>query len=127
VAVLEHTDHVVGIPNHAAAAPQPRDHLPMEPAVQDVMQKHIRQEGRQNPALRCPGLRDRPDPIFQHAGFEPLVDQSTQQSILDPLVQHRPQLAVIDRPEEAYATLPASRYPKKSRSFAPTIPYRAKT
>ena len=42
---LEHTDRIVGKADHAAAAPQTRDHFPMEPFVQDIMQKDVRQEG----------------------------------------------------------------------------------
>jgi len=98
-AVLQPTDPLVGKAYPAAAAPQTRDRLTLEPGVQDLGQKDLRPQRGQHPALGRSFGRNSPDSFFPHAGLKPLVDPSSDEAVLDPPVQRRPPLRRIDGPE----------------------------
>jgi len=66
------------------------------------VQVHVRKDRRDDPTLRHSGVRVVDTPVFHHASFQPLADETHQHPIAHPLVKHFSELALVDRPEEVF-------------------------
>ena len=71
------------------------------PLVEDLVEVDVRQERRDDPALRCAGLGVPNPPLLQHAGLEPLIEHPAQDAVPHPLVEHRAQVSVVHGVKEA--------------------------
>ena len=99
VVVLEGHHEVIGEPHQGTRPRHARLHLALEPFVQHVMQEDVREQRRDDPALRR-ALRRRPqEPVFQNSRLQPFVDHPTDHAVRDPLVEECTQLVVRDRVE----------------------------
>src|SRR6266516_4808054 len=82
---LASDDEIIRKTHHKTSALHPGLDVLDKPVVQDLMQEYIRHHRRDHPALRRALVRVRELSRLQHAGVQPLSDQSQDSPIVDPL------------------------------------------
>src|SRR5579859_1229007 len=107
---------IVRVAHKGGATLRSRPYYLGKPHVQDRMQEDVRQNRRDDAALRRTALAAAQRAVLHHPCIQPLVDQSQDHSVTYPAAQHFAQLAVIDRVEIlAYVDLddPAAGHPHR--------------
>jgi len=92
IARIAKADHkIIRIADEESLPTQAGLHFLFEPDVQHVVQKHVRNQGRNNTTLGRSGVRVTYVTILHHARFQPLVDQTQQHAITHPQLEKLPQ------------------------------------
>jgi hypothetical protein len=117
--------HLALQPDHEVVRPSDDDHVALslrpppvlDPQIQDVVKKHIRQKRGDNPALRRSFFDGLPLPLLHHASAQPFLDEPYDVRVTDP----KPEELLTYGHQEGVAV---GFVPKKCRghpSYAPII------
>src|SRR5882672_5725752 len=97
--IREHDDGVVRVAEQPCITVEARFYLALEPLIEHRVQEDVRQERRNNSALRRSRFRCRQLTVLEHPCIEPLANQPYQHSINHPLANDFPQLVMWNRIE----------------------------
>ena len=107
--VLESQQDVIGIPHDEHLAVRMLLTPPLNPAINDVVEIDIHQQGRGTAALRRAFLHRSSPPRFQHASVQPFLDESHDTPVRNPALDE------LDQPP----VVMASKNPRMSTSSTP--------
>ena len=97
--IVERHDRVVGKPDKGAFPFEARPNLDLEPFVQHVVQKDVREAGRDHAPLRGTLGRAAQESIFDGPRIQPFVNHPSDDAVRDSLVKERPKMGVWNRVE----------------------------
>ena len=120
--MLESSHEVIGKANEDdLSACVPLSPLP-NPEIECVVEIDIRQQRANTATLNCPYLAFHPFALFQHAGFEPFLNQAHDAPIGYAVLDKFHQPPLIESVIGLYDTLPIIRtFLRESRLFAGVI------
>jgi hypothetical protein len=99
---LEADDEVIGVPDPAGLAAEPRLHPLLEPTIECMVQIDVPQQRREHRPLSGAGFRRGQLHALQHAHVQALPDEPQQRPIGDPNLEHLLQLLAIQAVEEGH-------------------------
>jgi len=102
VLVLHADDEVVRIPHHPDVSPALLLDLPLHPEVERVVEVDVREDGRDESALRRAFLRRKPLPLLHVPGLQELPDQLQEFLVGDPVADEFQHPLVAHAVEEAF-------------------------
>jgi hypothetical protein len=95
-------DHKVVRPSHDDhVAPSLRPPPVLDPQIQDVVKKHVRQKRGDNPALRRAFFDGLPLPLLPHAGAQPFLDEPYDARVTDAILDELHEPFVVKGIEKA--------------------------
>src|SRR5271165_254107 len=97
--IVERHDRIVGEPGKGAFPFEARPHLGLEPFVQHIVQKDVREAGRDHAPLRGTLGRAAQETVFDGPRLQPFVDHPSDNAVRDSLVEERPEVRVRNRIE----------------------------
>ena len=97
--IVERHDRVVSIPGKGANPAEPWPHLGLEPLIQHMVQKNVREAGRDYASLRGAHCRSAQETVFDGPCSQPFIDHPSDDAIRDSLVEESAKLTVRDRIE----------------------------
>src|SRR5208282_1739648 len=97
--VVERHDRIVGEPGKGAFPFEARPHLGFEPFVQHIVQKDVREAGRDHAPLRGTLGRVAQETVFDGPRLQPFVDHPSDDAVRDSLVEERSEVRVRNRIE----------------------------
>src|SRR4051812_29847773 len=92
---LEGQHEVIGKADQKRCPLQPGLHHRLKPRVQHLVKVDVRQERRDDSALRCSGGRMAEGSPFHHSRLQPLVKDAAYHPVAHPLVQKAPEMTAI--------------------------------
>jgi hypothetical protein len=107
---LKPADEIVRVADQAGFATASFQHFPVKPAIQNMVQVDVRQNGRNDPPLRgsCSRLDDGFPVFVQYPGTQPFPNQTQKRLIVYSPFQHLDEKTVIDVFKGTHDTLPTS-------------------
>jgi len=116
--MLEDEHEVVGVAHERRATAKARPDLSLEPAVEDLVEVDVRQDGRDDSALRRAGGRRVVRAALHYARIQPLADRAHEDAVVHPLAEDLSRVRMV----QDIAWRFSSRFAEKSSAVCPSTP-----
>src|SRR3954463_967645 len=97
--IIERHQRVISVPDKDAFPSQTRFHHALEPFVQHMVQKDVREAGRDYTPLRGALGRAAQETVFNGSCFQPFINHPSDNAVRDSLVKERAEVGVRNRIE----------------------------